>query len=102
MKHTEETKKKIRDARKRQDEKYGHTPHWKGGISKEFKIKNSIRKKPDYCEVCGRNDRIVFDHNHKTGEFRGWLCNGCNTALGFVGDNPEILQALARYLLETH
>lgn len=44
---------------------------------------------------------LVYDHNHGTGEHRGWLCNGCNSALGFSGDNPEFLRALAGYL-DTH
>lgn len=97
MKHSEETKEKIRLARKRQDEKYGHAPHWKGGVSPQYK-KSLTRVKPEFCEVCGRGGRIVWDHNHKTGEFRGWLCHQCNSALGFVGDNPDTLKRLSDYL----
>ena len=34
------------------------------------------------CAICGRDDRLVVDHSHETGELRGWLCVGCNCALG--------------------
>jgi len=55
-------------------------------------------ERPAYCEACGKPGRICFDHCHATGRFRGWLCNGCNTALGYVMDSPETLLALAAYL----
>lgn len=51
------------------------------------------------CEVCGVILKQRFwDHDHATGDFRGWLCNGCNAALGFARDNPATLRALATYL----
>lgn len=57
------------------------------------------RPRPKYCEVCWREDKkICFDHNHKTGKFRGWLCHKCNVVLGMVEDNPEILINLVKYL----
>ena len=34
----------------------------------------------------------VIDHDHDTGEFRGWLCNNCNTGLGAMGDTIEGLE----------
>lgn len=60
----------------------------------------ATRPRPQRCEVChGPSARTMcFDHNHETGEFRGWLCNGCNAALGHAGDNPALLKALANYL----
>src|SRR5262245_54201848 len=48
------------------------------------------RPMPDRCECCGdpRGDKqLCFDHCHETGEFRGWLCNLCNTGIGKLGDN---------------
>lgn len=57
------------------------------------------RPKPEACEVCGASDRrIVFDHCHAHGHFRGWLCINCNSALGLVSDNAQTLRALAAYL----
>jgi hypothetical protein len=58
------------------------------------------RPMPPLCEVCARPSarRLCWDHDHKTGKFRGWLCNKCNTALGQVDDNSTILSALINYL----
>jgi hypothetical protein len=30
--------------------------------------------------------------------FRGVICNSCNTAIGMVGDDPAIAEAIAEYL----
>lgn len=44
------------------------------------------------CAICGGGP-IVFDHNHATGKFRGFLCHRHNLALGyFRGD--ELARAL--------
>lgn len=50
------------------------------------------------CEVCGREVVLSLDHNHTTGELRGWLCGGCNVALGYARENPEILRKIADYI----
>jgi hypothetical protein len=50
------------------------------------------------CEVCGATDNLRWDHDHATRKFRGWLCHGCNCALGFARDNPATLRGLAAYL----
>jgi hypothetical protein len=58
------------------------------------------RPKPGLCEICGEcNIRIVFDHCHRHGHFRGWICDRCNRVLGLIKDSPEILGLLARYLV---
>ena len=57
------------------------------------------RPRPDLCEVCGElNLRIVFDHCHAAGHFRGWICDRCNKVLGMVKDSDLILNQLVRYL----
>mgnify|MGYP001605679604 CR=1 FL=1 len=82
--------------------KKGQIPHnFKGGNSIQYKRRHS--NVPEQCEVCGAfggetKKHICYDHNHKTGEFRGWLCQRCNTALGMVKDNSDTLRALANYL----
>lgn len=38
------------------------------------------------------------DHDHGTGQVRGLLCAGCNTALGLVKENLEALRGLAAYV----
>lgn len=49
------------------------------------------------CEMCREVlKRICVDHDHTTGAVRGLLCNGCNGALGRLGDNEAgLLRALA-------
>lgn len=57
------------------------------------------RARPDICDVCGGNDGgIVFDHDHQTGNFRGWTCWADNIVLGLVNDDPQRLRRLADYL----
>lgn len=60
------------------------------------------------CTICGkRNVRhshgtnrqpLVFDHCHKTGRFRGLLCQRCNRAIGLFGDSVETIEAALTYL----
>ena len=93
------SKMNIRNAAPKGEKSY----LWKGGISSRYKAKNAPRPKPSNCEVCGIDGKelkkgICYDHDHKTGKFRGWICARCNSTLGFVGDNYEILINLAEYL----
>jgi hypothetical protein len=57
------------------------------------------RPKPTRCDICKKSNlQIHFDHCHKKGHFRGWLCFACNAALGAARDSPKILRRLAEYL----
>lgn len=54
------------------------------------------------CSICrtalsGGKD-TCWDHDHKTGNFRAWLCQACNKGLGFFKDNPEVLRKAAQYI----
>lgn len=56
---------------------------------------------PAHCELCDRKPRgrgLSLDHDHKTGEFRGWLCHVCNTGLGKLGDDIAGLERAIVYL----
>jgi len=53
------------------------------------------------CPVCRlklEDDTLVVDHDHTTGEVRGLLHKGCNSALGVLKDSPELLDNGAAYL----
>jgi hypothetical protein len=53
---------------------------------------------PERCELCERIGPVHCDHDHRTGEFRGWLCRMCNTALGGLGDDVAGLTRAIAYL----
>lgn len=65
-----------------------------------------LDKQSGKCAICGttqpkgNGNRMKVDHDHATGKVRGLLCNACNTAIGFAGDNPERLRVMATYLEE--
>ncbi len=126
FKHSEETKEKIRQATFRNNPgafKKGNKINLGRVKSNEQREKISLgnasvnasrhkarllilrrqeikagRKKPDKCELCGKVDKICFDHDHKTGKFRGWICRHCNSALGYVKDNIQILELMIEYI----
>lgn len=52
------------------------------------------------CASCGVTllNEGHLDHDHETGAIRGVLCQGCNQALGQVGDSIERLESLIDYL----
>jgi hypothetical protein len=58
----------------------------------------SSNEKCNICETDLDLSTRRFDHCHETGEFRGWLCNTCNTGLGMLGDNEAGLLRALEYL----
>ena len=50
------------------------------------------------CELCGRRLAVAIDHDHLTGNFRGFLCMSCNTGLGKLGDTLDRLREAVVYL----
>lgn len=59
-----------------------------------------VRTQEGKCRICTRTRRLVADHDHRTGGFRGALCHPCNLALGAFDDDPVLLEAAAAYLRE--
>jgi endogenous inhibitor of DNA gyrase (YacG/DUF329 family) len=69
------------------------------GLTKVQKLEiKAGRKKPKQCELCGRGGKICFDHDHKTGLFRGWICHNCNASLGLIEDNTQTLELMIKYI----
>lgn len=52
------------------------------------------------CAVCEKEEFLVIDHDHETGEVRGLLCRGCNKKLSkidaFIKDGS--IYKLLKYL----
>lgn len=62
------------------------------------------------CAICkcaetaksnaGYVKNLAVDHCHSTGKIRGLLCHGCNTAIGKLKDDIELLNNAIKYLEE--
>ena len=64
------------------------------------------------CPICEKNlkeislnkskhmSSFVMDHDHEKKMFRGWLCHNCNSALGMLRDNPDVIMRAYKYLKE--
>jgi hypothetical protein len=74
-----------------------------GYTARRFCVGCGESPQPARCEVCGESNAgrqgLRRDHDHRSGLFRGWLCNGCNRGLGFFDDDPETLRRAADYLV---
>ena len=52
------------------------------------------------CKICGLIKTLAYDHNHKTGKYRGAICLDCNRGLGDFHDSIQFLQGAIKYLEE--
>lgn len=61
-----------------------------------------LKAQNNKCAICGidqkETSRFVVDHDHTTGEVRDLLCNKCNTAIGAVKEDTNILKKSLQYL----
>lgn len=65
-----------------------------------------LKKQNGACAICGQAPRgkgashypLVMDHCHKSGQFRGLLCDKCNLGLGNFNDDLSRLKAAVSYL----
>ena len=58
----------------------------------------SAPPRPETCQCCNKSATLVPDHYRGTDQFRGWLCQACNTGIGRLGDNVEGLTQALNYL----
>jgi hypothetical protein len=62
------------------------------------------------CPICERTEEQVknrggkklgpwcCDHDHETGDYRGYLCHDCNRGIGILNDDPNRLRKAAKYI----
>jgi hypothetical protein len=60
-------------------------------------------KQEGKCAICNRHQSefkraLAVDHSHETSKVRGLLCFACNSGIGKLQDNPDLLDSAARYL----
>lgn len=75
--------------------KYGLTP---------AALYELTRQQGGCCASCGQPAAgkgtcgvLHVDHDHRTGRFRGLICNPCNVAMGMLQDNVTRILDLAAY-----
>ncbi len=93
------------------EKEYQRTRRWR--IFKQFNLPadeyEALKVKQNgLCASCGQPETIssklgrqhdlAVDHNHKTGQVRSLLCQRCNTILGRVEEDIEVLLKLVEYL----
>lgn len=87
-------RKKVWDRNSRLKKNYGLT------LEEYDKM---LKKQKGVCAICKQKAKrnhgnLVVDHCHDTGEVRGLLCSNCNSGIGLLEDDLELVKAAARYL----
>jgi hypothetical protein len=68
------------------------------GIADDFN-ENVNKYGKGTCFICGKKtEKMCLDHDHNTGKARGYLCQQCNSGIGFLRDDKELLIKAALYL----
>src|SRR3990167_11556440 len=76
----------------------------KYGITETIYDKVLVAQK-NVCAICGnhqRYKRLAVDHDHKTGQVRGLLCENCNRGLGRFFDSEIRLRKAADYIAKAN
>ena len=67
------------------------------------KYRSILARQGGVCAICGEQERagwrrLSVDHDHETMKVRGLLCRRCNSSIGLLKDNPELLKRAIQYL----
>lgn len=58
-----------------------------------------IEQQDAKCAICNElTSKLVVDHCHTTGKVRSLLCNDCNTGIGMLKENKEIMLSAIEYI----
>jgi outer membrane phospholipase A len=105
--------KAQQDRRKEKAKKWmdNHFDHRKNrGLINKYGISlneyNQMLIQQNYsCAICNTHQNemkrsLAVDHNHETGKNRKLLCNKCNTAIGLLKEDIQIITSMISYLKE--
>lgn len=62
------------------------------------KFRNMEKKQNYLCAICNNKEKLVVDHDHKSQQVRGLLCQNCNRLLGNAKDNITTLENAITYI----
>ena len=93
---------KLHQERARLKYKFGITPE---------EVDSLLMSQCGVCALCGQQETklefrtgkvmsLSVDHNHKSGQIRGLLCQKCNSIIGYANEDVELLQKVIDYLKE--
>lgn len=80
------------------------------GLTRE-QYNEKLKSQNFVCAIClkpetslegktGTLKRLAVDHCHSSKKIRDLLCSRCNTTIGKIEENPEILDQMKAYLLK--
>ena len=104
--------------KKHQNERTRKAPNYKANVRKS-KLKNTFGITPEeydkmakaqnyLCGICLQpetskgKENLAVDHDHITGFVRGLLCHNCNTAIGKLKDDVQLLKSAIFYIEKTN
>src|SRR5579872_2902121 len=65
----------------------------KDKIQAKAKAKRDAERVIGDCPTCKDfHGQLSWDHNHFTGEFRAYICQGCNLTIGHAKESPTTLK----------
>ena len=62
------------------------------------KLRKQHPKQTDLCACCGRETKLLLDHCHESGLFRGYICTRCNTGIALLGGCEGGVERALNYL----
>lgn len=95
---------RIKNKTKANRSRYKNEQYYRKRYNLSLNQYQHLEKLQDYkCSICGCDDehldrKLAVDHCHETLNIRGLLCGRCNTTLGKVEDNVDLLHNMIKYL----
>lgn len=77
---------------------FGMTIEDYDGLRAAHRDRCAICQQPETRKKNGRVKMLALDHDHTTGEVRGFLCHQCNSGLGCFKDDAFLMQRAIEYL----